>query len=467
MAAFVVPAFFYSFLYWDHSLRFIDWASPTSPHAHGPLFEVFVAHQHLLVALGTAYFVRTAIRLGRSSASVMSALLIGVALPLLANGGFVLGLLENDWTAAALGPAGILIWIALVDSGLVASLPIDRGALIEQLDVGVVVADLDGRIVSVNRAARRLTEMPRMRGRTLAEALAAAEQRPDAVVETRALDLRGRLGIAGHALILTDRTEAEISRRRLELAGRLEALGSLTAGIAHEVNNPLAYVQANLSSLTVIAKHLHEPGVRERLQGPILDEVDDMESIVDETSEGVERIRLLVQRLKNFARAPEPSARALDVDLVKTVEQAASVASVGRDERPIRIEASGDHSIPTLETAVFQILVNLLLNAVQASSPPAEVVVRLRAERGGTAIDVLDEGPGIPETILPRIFDPFFTTKPTGTGLGLSLSYDLAQQIGGRLEAANREEGGAVFTLWLPSTPPRPNLDEGSVAETA
>jgi signal transduction histidine kinase len=459
-AAFLVPFFFYSFLYWDGGARFIDWQSPGSPHTHGPYFELYVAHQHLLAALGTYYFVRTAMRLRRTSLPVMTALIAGVAIPLMVNAGFVLGFIESDWTAAALGPAGILIWLAIVDSGLVSNLPIDRNELIEQLDVGVVVADLDSRIVSVNAAARRLTELDRMRGRPLAEAVAAAEQRPDAVVETRGIALRGRLGVVGHALILTDRTEAETSRRRLELAGRLEALGSLTAGIAHEVNNPLAYVQANLSSLAVTAKLLADPALQDRLPGDLRESVSDMEAIVEETREGLERIQLLVQRLKTFTRAPEPSARALEIDLLETVEQAASVASVGLGEGTIRIQASGDHHIATLETAVFQILVNLLLNAVQASTPPAKVVVRLHPQGDGIAIDVIDEGPGITESVLPRIFDPFFTTKPTGTGLGLSLSYDLAQQIGGRLEAVNREARGAIFTLWLPTASPLPSTPE-------
>ena len=83
-------------------------------------------------------------------------LFLGVALPLLANAAFVLELVEADWTAVALGPSGILIWIAIVDSGLVANLPIGRNEVIDQLDVGVIVADLEDRVVSVNAAARRL-----------------------------------------------------------------------------------------------------------------------------------------------------------------------------------------------------------------------------------------------------------------------------------------------------------------------
>ena len=112
---------------------------------------------------------------------------------------------------------------------------------------------------------------------------------------------------------------------------------------------------------------------------------------------------------------------------------------------------------------MFQILVNLLLNAVQAAPDRPSVHVLVRAEGAGVEVLVEDEGPGIAKALLPRIFDPFFTTKSTGTGLGLSLSYDLAEQLGGSLSAGNREGGGACFSLWLPSNPPMMSAEESCV----
>ena len=93
-----MPLFFYSFLYWETSGLFVDWQSPTNPHAQGPWFEVFVTHQHLLAAAGTAFFIRAAMRMGRSNPPVMTALLLGVALPLVANAAYMLDLVEADWT---------------------------------------------------------------------------------------------------------------------------------------------------------------------------------------------------------------------------------------------------------------------------------------------------------------------------------------------------------------------------------
>ena len=452
LVAFAAPGFFYSCLYWERGGRFVAWEA--MPPAHGPWFELFMNHQYLLCLVGTAYFLQAAVRIGRTSVAAMATLASGVALPVVVNLVYYFRITESDWTAVALGPAALMIWSAAIESGLASSLSADRSDVIDQLDVGVIVADPDGRIVSANRAAARLSDVDDLQGLLLPEAVAAAEQRPDAVIESRGIALSGRFGTIGHALILTDRTEAETSRRRLELGGRLEALGSLTAGIAHEVNNPLAFIQANLSSLETTAKALSAPAVRAVLDDGLREGVEDMSCVIEETQEGVERIRQLVQRLKTFSRTPDLSATAVEVDLVRASRQAAAIASIGQAGSAIRIEGEARLSVITIETAVFQILVNLLLNAVQADAERPAVEVVLEAGQKGAKVLVADRGPGISPALLPRIFDPFFTTKPTGTGLGLALSYDLARQLGGDLSVANRDGGGACFSLWLPWSPP-------------
>ena len=451
-AAFAAPVFFYSCLYWDQSVRFVSWDSPVP--IHGPLFDVFMAHQYFLSLAGAYYFFRTAIRLGRSSVPIMSALIAGVAGPLLCNLAYYFDIVAVDWTAAMLGPSAFVMWLSVVESGLTSGLPIDHNEVIEQLDVGVVVADPEGRIISVNAAAERLADTRTLLGRLLPEAVAAAEQRTDAYIESRGIALRGRFGIIGHALILNDRTEAETSRRRLELGGRLEALGSLTAGIAHEVNNPLAFIQANLSSLETTAKQLSHDASAAVLRPELKEAVADMAALVEETQEGIERIRLLVARLKSFSRTPDLEATAVEVDLMQSVRQAAAVATIGQPGSPFTIDCVPGLRVLTIETALFQILVNLLLNAVQACVGEPRVCVDIRSRDNGVSIRVVDSGPGIAPSLLPRLFDPFFTTKARGTGLGLSISYDLATQLGGHLEAANHEAGGAVFELWLPNVPP-------------
>ena len=124
-----------------------------------------------------------------------------------------------------------------------------------------------------------------------------------------------------------------------------------------------------------------------------------------------------------------------------------------------------------VESDLVQIALNLLVNAVQASREHVEIEVEVAPADGGAALWVRDRGDGIDAESLPRLFDPFFTTKPpgTGTGLGLSLSYDLARRNGGRLDASNREGGGAAFALWLPLAvhDERPRPDRGSAGEGA
>lgn len=463
--AFVLPAFFYSCLYWDREVRFVAWEA--MPPSHGPWFELFMNHQYVLCLVGTAYLLQAALRVGRTSVAAMVTLASGVALPVVVNLVYYFRITETDWTAVALGPAALMIWSAAVESGLASNLSADRSDVIDQLDVGVIVADPDGRIVSANQAAARLSDIDDLRGLLLPEAVAAAEQRPDAVIESRGIALSGRFGTTGHALILTDRTEAESSRRRLELGGRLEALGSLTAGIAHEVNNPLAFIQANLSSLETTAKELSSPSVRAVLDDALRERIGDLSCVVEETQEGVERIRQLVARLKTFSRTPDLAATAVEVDLVRAARQAAAIASIGQAGSAIRISGEAQLSVISIETAVFQILVNLLLNAIQADSDRPDVEVVFEAGEAGARVLVTDRGPGISASLLPRIFDPFFTTKPTGTGLGLALSYDLARQLGGDLSAGNREGGGACFSLWLPWSPPDTATPSESEADEA
>ncbi|MBB83377.1 MAG: hypothetical protein CL931_06160 [Deltaproteobacteria bacterium] len=453
LAAFVLPLFFYSCLYWERTGLFIEWEA--MPPSQGPWFHLFMNHQYLISLVGTGYFLKAAMRLGRSSFAAMATIASGVALPIVVNLAYYFRVTESDWTAVALGPAVLMIWSSAIEAGLVSNLSADRSDVIDQLDVGVIVAGPDGRIVSANRAAERLSEIDHLPGLLLPEAVAAAEQRLDAVIESREIALSDRLGTTGHALILTDRTEAESSRRRLELGGRLEALGSLTAGIAHEVNNPLAFIQANLSSLESTAKQLSDPAVRRLLGEELQEGIGDLSCVIEETQEGVERIRELVQRLKTFSRTPDLTATAVEVDLVRAVQQASAVACIGQAGTAIRVEGAPRLSVISIETAVFQILVNLLLNAVQADSEQPDVSVSLEAREQGAWVRVADRGPGIQSALLPRIFDPFFTTKATGTGLGLSLSFDLARQLGGDLSAENREGGGACFSLWLPWSSPQ------------
>jgi two-component system sensor histidine kinase HupT/HoxJ len=326
--------------------------------------------------------------------------------------------------------------------------------VLEQVEVGILVADLEGCVVDANRAARGLTRTLDPIGKPLAELLAAARTRTDVVIEVSSFPLRSSVAEVGSAALLEDRSEARRSEQRLQLAARLEALGFLTAGIAHEVNNPLAFIRANLSQLEKLAHELSDPRVAALLSPTARSLLGDAGELVGDTQEGVERIAALVMRLKSFARNdPHDPARRVRVDLSRVADAAIAMASVGLPPGAIRRRGSAVPPVWAVEGDLVQIALNLLVNAVQASDNDVEIEVDVAPADGGVVLRVADRGNGIDPEALPHLFDPFFTTKPagTGTGLGLSLSYDLARRNAGRLEASNRDDGGALFALWLPA----------------
>ncbi|WP_244221562.1 sensor histidine kinase [Corallococcus exercitus] len=245
---------------------------------------------------------------------------------------------------------------------------------------------------------------------------------------------------------------ARVERQRAEVE-RLVVVGQLAAGVAHEVNNPLAYVKSNLHYLQEEWAH----GVPEDLE--------DVRRVLDETQQGVMRIQQIVTDLRLFSREAPDGAESCDV--AETLAEAQRLASVRLRSLGVVERDVAPGLAPARVTArhLVQVLVNLLLNAADAleaarSSKPAHVMLRARMDDGRVRVEVEDNGPGIPEAALPRLFEPFFTTKPPGkgTGLGLALCRDYVARAGGTLEAENRAEGGARFILRLPvagtSSPP-------------
>jgi signal transduction histidine kinase len=448
-------AFFYSALFWDHGVWFID-PRHAPPH-RGPLFWVMTGYAWAMIVAGWVYFARAAVRLQRAGFGRMAALAAGTLTPLLGNalylGAGTLGFAIPDPTPVLLGFGALMIRMAIVDSGLALYLPLARSEVLEQIEVGILVADIEGHVVDANWAARRMTGATDLLGSPIDALIEHVCARSDAAIEVRRFPLRSAVAVVGSAAFLADRTETHHTERRLALAARLEALGFLTAGIAHEVNNPLAFIRANLAQLEKIACELAAPGVRDRLPPSARALVAEAAELVSDTQEGVDRIAQLVARLRSFARSePESQAQPQPVDLGRVAESAVAMASVGLPARSVRCRLAPVPPVWGVEGELVQIALNLLVNAVQASPGIPDVEVEVAEEDGGVVLRVQDRGCGLAPDVLPRIFDPFFTTKPPGigTGLGLSLSYDLARRNDGRLEAANRPDGGAVFTLWLP-----------------
>jgi signal transduction histidine kinase len=227
----------------------------------------------------------------------------------------------------------------------------------------------------------------------------------------------------------------------LQASGAAEppsTVGKLAAGLVHEINNPLTAILGQAHFL------MHDddasPESRERLR-----------VIIEETS----RAARLLRSLQTLSRPRRVERR--ECALADEVRAVVDLTQPQRDDFNIRtvLELNPVPPVWVDPDQVRQVLLNVVQNAQQAlAAHPGErqIVVRTRAGSDRAVVEITDTGPGIAEHVLPRIFDAFFTTKPSdeGTGLGLWVSYDIAEQHGGRLHASNRPGGGAVFTLELP-----------------
>ncbi len=249
--------------------------------------------------------------------------------------------------------------------------------------------------------------------------------------------------------------EAQRARATQE---RLATVGSLAAGVAHEINNPLAYVIANVQfALDNITQYQqreqelsHDPE-RERRRAQL-------KEALYEANEGARRVQRIVADLKTLARQGEDRVEPVDVENTLHWAIGVTMAEIRHRAKLVKnfdtiAQVRGD------EARLGQVFVNILLNAAQAIVPGRahenEIIINTFGRDGRVYIEVMDTGNGIPEENLTRIFDPFFTTKPrgVGTGLGLSICHEIIASMRGRLTATNRSPHGARFVVELPAMP--------------
>ena len=277
----------------------------------------------------------------------------------------------------------------------------------------------------------------------------------------------GELRRAYHVLRQTHE-ELKRTQQQLVQSEKMASLGRLVAGVAHELNNPISFVLGNVMALRRYAGRLHTyieavnacdcahtpelEGLRQELR---IDRIlEDMSPLLDGMIEGAERTRDIVDGLKRFSAIDRQADE--DFNLTEVVER--SVRWVTRSMPPkFRVDIALPPTLPMRGSSgqMQQVIMNLVQNACDAMADTPEPSLEIRAQPAAgevVMLTVADNGPGIPAEHLARLFDPFFTTKPVGqgTGLGLSISYGIVERHGGRLEAANRPDGGAAFTLLLP-----------------
>jgi PAS domain S-box-containing protein len=353
-------------------------------------------------------------------------------------------------------------------------------ALFEETHDGVILSSIEGRILDANPAAlamfgypqkdelcallthqlhyegsegdrRRISQLLRADDPSLRD-LEVEFRRKDAsklVAMVSSSPIRGDDGrLVGFRMILRDVTERKILEARLHQTQKLEAVGILAAGVAHEINNPLTYVLSHLQTML-------QDIARAESAAPLSATVESIRAHAREAAEGADRVRDIVRDLKTFARRGEEERDA--VDLIGVLESSIKLAAhelrhrarVRRDLRPVP-QAVGDPG------RLSQVFVNLLINAAQAVEEGAvernEISIATRATEAEVLVEVSDTGAGIAPENLDRLFDPFFTTKSSsgGSGLGLSICYNIVSSYGGRIEVESKPGMGSRFTVRLP-----------------
>ena len=285
-------------------------------------------------------------------------------------------------------------------------------------------------------------------------------------------------GIVGTFTDITERKQSEIMLQQMQgqiiQQEKMASIGQLAAGVAHEINNPMGFITSNLTSLGKYAAKLDEyiaallqslgscpdhPGMaeidalRQKLKVDYI--ISDVCELVNESLDGANRVRRIVQDLKSFSRLDQAECcrtnlnEALETTINIAWNELKYISTLERDFGDIP-------DITCYPQQLNQIFLNLLINAAQAMEKQGTIVVRTWGDNDSVFVSVADTGKGMPEAIKQRIFEPFFTTKEAGkgTGLGLSISADIVRKHGGTITVESQMGVGTTFTVMLPVKSP-------------
>jgi PAS domain S-box-containing protein len=303
------------------------------------------------------------------------------------------------------------------------------------------------------------------------EALRDSRDKLEERVAKRTADLQ-----MANMLLLAEKASQEDLIKKLEEAHnqllqseKMASIGQLAAGVAHEINNPVGFVNSNLGTLQrYVDGMLRLLAAYEQIEGTLADTVlkdinrlkkeidagylrEDIDNLLSESLDGLQRVRRIVQDLKDFSHVDE--SEKLWTNLESGLD---STLNVVWNELKYKAEVVKEYGgIPQIEcfpSQLNQVFMNLMINAVQAIEDHGRITIRTGYDEKNVWVEVEDTGKGIKPEHLGRIFDPFFTTKPVGkgTGLGLSLSYGIVQKHHGRIEVKSELGKGTAFCVYLP-----------------
>lgn len=257
--------------------------------------------------------------------------------------------------------------------------------------------------------------------------------------------------------ITQDTTEQHQIQDQLTQSDKLAAIGQLAAGVAHEINNPVGYINSNLNTMSKYLKKINE--FIEEKDESTPEDLDDFKEIledfadaVDESMEGTDRVKKIVADLKSFSRVDRAEKELTDIN-----EGISTTLNVVWNEIKYKAEVKKEFGdIPKLfcmPNQLNQVFMNLMVNAAHAIEKEMGLItIKTWADDNNINISVTDDGAGIPEENIKKLFNPFFTTKEVGkgTGLGLSLSYDIVKKHNGHIDVKSEVGVGTVFTVTFP-----------------
>jgi two-component system, sporulation sensor kinase E len=334
----------------------------------------------------------------------------------------------------------------------------------DSLIEGVIVTNRDNEVILANRTMEEFISIPieRIYSREIAycnfdpeikevldEALTRSEKvvdreihlgRTDQRIILSVLPLLGNGEAEGHVIIFVDITEKRVREMQLRQAEGLAALTTLSAGVAHEIKNPLTSIDIHIQLMKKeIAK----------LEG---EETKNMSNLLVIVKEEVDRLNSIVQDFL-FAVRPMSMSTSME-DINEIVKEMAQFLQYEVEEQDIEFVLDLDEDLPRVVVDpkyLKQAFLNVIKNAIEAIHGKGEIHIKTEStEEGDVAVHIVDNGEGIPESRMGKIYNPYFTTKKFGSGLGLVIVYKIIKELGGKLKVKSKEGVGTRFSIELP-----------------